>query len=255
MPGANITNALAGNVAGVIAMQTSGEPGFNNSQFWIRGMSTFGANQGALIMVDGFERPFNEINIEDIESFSVLKDASATALYGSKGANGVILITTKNGKAGKIAIDGRVQVGYVTRTRTPEYVGGYEYAKLVNEALTTRNLQPLYTPNELEIINNNLDPDLYPNVDWIDLMLKPSTNNVNASLNFKGGGTTARYFVSAAYYNEGGMYESDKSLNEYKTNANRERWNYRTNFDFDITKTTLLRLGVAGFLEKRILPV
>ncbi|WP_114790641.1 TonB-dependent receptor [Niabella yanshanensis] len=254
VPGANITNALAGNVAGIIAMQTSGEPGFNNSQFWIRGMSTFGANQGALVMVDGFERPFNEINIEDIESFSVLKDASATALYGSKGANGVILITTKNGKAGRIAIDGRVQAGYVTRTRTPEYVDGYEYAKLVNEALITRNREPLYTPNELEIIKNNLDPDLYPNVDWMDLMLRPSTNNLNASLNFKGGGSTARYFVSTAYFNEGGMYESDASLKEYKTNANRERWNYRTNFDFDITKTTLLRLGVAGFLEKKNSP-
>ncbi|MGC4235121.1 MAG: TonB-dependent receptor [Niabella sp.] len=254
VPGANLTNALAGNVAGIIAMQTSGEPGFNNSQFWIRGMSTFGANQGALVMVDGFERPFNEINIEDIESFSVLKDASATALYGSKGANGVVLITTKNGKAGKIAIDGRVQAGYVTRTRTPEYIGGYEYAQLVNEALTTRNREPLYTANELEIIKNNLDPDLYPNVDWINLMLRPYTNNVNASLNFKGGGTTARYFVSTAYFNEGGMYESDASLKDYKTNANRERWNYRTNFDFDITKTTLLRLGVAGFLEKRNSP-
>ena len=254
VPTANLTNALAGNVAGIIAMQTSGEPGFNNSQFWIRGMSTFGANQGALVMVDGFERPFNEINIEDIESFSVLKDASATALYGSKGANGVILITTKNGKAGKITIDGRVQAGYVTRTRTPEYIDGYQYANMVNEALTTRNREPLYTANELDIIKNNLDPDLYPNVDWMNLMLRPYTNNVNASLNFKGGGTTARYFVSTAYYNEGGMYESDASLKDYKTNANRERWNYRTNFDFDITKTTLLRLGVAGFLEKKNSP-
>lgn len=254
VPTANLTNALAGNVAGIIAMQTSGEPGFNNSQFWIRGMSTFGANQGALVMVDGFERPFNEINIEDIESFSVLKDASATALYGSKGANGVILITTKNGRAGKIAIDGRVQVGYVARTRTPEYVDGYEYAKLVNEARITRNQEPLYTTNELEIIKQGLDPDLYPNVDWLNVMLRPYTNNENATINFKGGGTTARYFVSAAYFNEGGMYESDKSLKEYKTNANRSRWNYRTNFDFDITKTTLLRLGVAGFLEKKNSP-
>lgn len=254
IPTANISNALAGNVAGIIAMQTSGEPGFNNSQFWIRGMSTFGANQGALVMVDGFERPFNEINIEDIESFSVLKDASATALYGSKGANGVILITTKNGRAGKIAIDGRVQVGYVARTRTPEYVNGYEYAKLVNEARITRNREPLYTANELEIIKYGLDPDLYPNVDWMNLMLRPYTNNENASINFKGGGTTARYFVSASYFNEGGMYESDKALKEYKTNANRNRWNYRTNFDFDITKTTLLRLGVAGFLEKKNSP-
>ncbi|MFT4093885.1 MAG: TonB-dependent receptor [Niabella sp.] len=255
MPTANITNALAGNVPGIIAMQTSGEPGNNQSEFWIRGISTFGASQSALVLVDGFERPFNEINIEDIQSFSILKDASATALYGSKGANGVVLITTKKGKVGKVNVDGKAEYGYNTRTRTPEFVDGYVYAQMVNEALVTRNQQALYSPVELEIIKNNLDPDLYPNVDWQEKMLKDGANFYRAAINLSGGATIARYFVSASYVNEGGMYKSDAAaLDGYKTNANLSRWNYRVNYDLDVTKTTTLALGVSGFLEKQNLP-
>lgn len=253
-PTANITNGLAGNVPGIIAMQGSGEPGNNQSEFWIRGISTFGANQSALVLVDGFERPFNEINIEDIQSFSVLKDASATAIYGSRGANGVVLITTKKGKAGKVNIDGKIEYGYLTRTRTPKFVDGYTYAQLVNEAKITRNQEPLYTPNELELIKEGLDPDLYPNVNWQDKMLKDGANIYRASLNLSGGASIARYFVSASYVNEGGMYKTDQALKDYKTNAHLSRWNYRLNYDLDISKSTTLALGVSGFLEKQNFP-
>ncbi|MCU7694160.1 SusC/RagA family TonB-linked outer membrane protein [Haoranjiania flava] len=253
-PTSNITNALQGNVAGIIGMQLSGEPGNNQSEFWIRGISTFGASQSALVLVDGFERPFNEINIEDIQSFSVLKDASATALYGSKGANGAILITTKKGKTGKINIEGKAEYGYSTRTRTPEFVDGYTYAKLVNEAKITRNQEPLYSETELELFREGLDPDLYPNVDWQKKMLRNGANRYRASINLGGGATIARYFVSASYVDEGGMYKSDNSLKDYKTNAHMNRWNYRVNYDMDITKSTTLALGIAGFLEKQNFP-
>jgi TonB-linked SusC/RagA family outer membrane protein len=253
-PTANITNGLAGNVPGIIAMQGSGEPGNNQSEFWIRGISTFGANQSALVLVDGFERPFNEINIEDIQSFSVLKDASATAIYGSRGANGVVLITTKRGKAGKVNIDGKMEYGYLTRTRTPKFIDGYEYAQLVNEAKITRNQEPIYTPNELELIKEGLDPDLYPNVNWQDKMLKNGANIYRAAINLSGGASIARYFVSASYVDEGGMYKTDKVLEDYKTNAHLSRWNYRVNYDLDISKTTTLALGVSGFLEKQNFP-
>jgi TonB-linked SusC/RagA family outer membrane protein len=252
--GGNITNALAGNVAGVIAMQRSGEPGSNQSEFWIRGISTFGASNAALVLVDGFERPFNEINIEDIESFSVLKDASATAIYGSRGANGVILITTKKGKTGKVNIDGKVEHTYVTRTRTPTFVDGDVYATMANEAKITRNQEPVYTPTELEILRQKLDPDLYPNVNWQNEMLKKGADINRAALNINGGATIARFFVSGSYIQEGGMYKSDAALKEYKTNANLSRWNYRINLDLDVTKTTLFRIGVAGFLEKKNYP-
>ena len=247
MPTANLSNALAGNVAGIIAMQQSGEPGENGSTFWIRGKSTFGANDGALVLVDGIERDFNEINAEDIESFSVLKDASATAIYGQRGANGVLLITTKKGQEGKVKINFKAEYGNQRPTRMPEYVDAVNYSQLANEARLTRNMEPLYSNEELDIIRYGLDPDLYPNVDWQDEVLKNTTNNYRAMLSISGGGPTARYYLSGAYYNEDGMYKTD-NLNRYKTNANYKRYNFRSNVDVNITKTTILELGVGGWI-------
>ena len=252
----NLTNTLQGNVPGIIAYQSSGQPGKNTSQFWVRGISTFGAGSSAYILVDGFERDnIDDLNIEDIESFSVLKDASATAIYGSKGANGVILITTKHGQAGKININAKVETSYNTRTITPEFVDGITYANLINEARITRNLGVLYQPAELELIRTGLDPDLYPNVDWQELLLKDGAMSYRANLNLSGGGETARYYVSAAYNEDQGMYKTDGTLREkYKTNANYRRWNYRMNLDVDITPTTVLKLGVSGDLSTRNSP-
>ena len=133
-PTASLSNSFAGVVPGVFARQTTGQPGNNVSEFWIRGISTFGAGSSALVLVDGFERNLNDINTEDIETFTVLKDASATAIYGSRGANGVVLITTKHGKEGKININAKAEYTYSTRTKTPEYVDGVTYAQLLNEA-------------------------------------------------------------------------------------------------------------------------
>ena len=250
-PTGSISNALAGNVAGVLAMQTSGQPGQNSSEFWIRGISTFGAINAALVLVDGFERNLDEINIEDIETFVVLKDASTTAIYGSRGANGVILITTKHGKAGKINIDAKVETTYNTRTITPDFVNGYNYASMINEARITRAQEPLYQPYELEILRLGLDPDLYPNVNWKDVLMKDGAMTYRGTVNMNGGGATARYFVSASYIEEQGMYKTDENLRkDYDTNANAKRWNYRLNTDIDITKSTLLKVGVSGSLKK-----
>lgn len=249
-PTGSISNALAGNVAGVLAMQTSGQPGQNSSEFWIRGISTFGASNAALVLVDGFERNLDEINIEDIETFVVLKDASTTAIYGSRGANGVILITTKHGKAGKINIDAKVETTYNTRTITPDFVNGYNYASMINEARITRAQEPLYQPYELEILRLGLDPDLYPNVNWKDVLMKDGAMTYRGTVNMNGG-ATARYFVSASYIEEQGMYKTDENLRkDYDTNANAKRWNYRLNTDIDITKSTLLKVGVSGSLKK-----
>jgi len=254
-PTSSITNALAGNVPGVMAMMQSGQPGKNISEFWIRGISTFGGGSSALVLVDNIERDINEINIEDIESFTVLKDAAVTAIYGSRGANGVILITTKRGKAGKININFKDETIYNTRTVTPEFEDGFTYANLMNESRITRNREPIYQPEELELIRLGLDPDLYPNVDWRSLLLRDGAMTYRANLNMNGGGSTARYFVSGSYVNEGGMYKIDETLkNDYNTNANYKRWNYRLNTDIDITPTTLLKVGVAGSLSKRNSP-
>lgn len=254
-PTSSLTNALAGNVPGVMAMMQSGQPGKNISEFWIRGISTFGGGQGALVLVDNIERDINEINIEDIESFSVLKDAAVTAIYGSRGANGVILITTKRGQEGKINIDFKNETIYNTRTITPDFEDGHTYANLLNEARVTRNNEPIYKQEELEILRLGLDPDLYPNVDWKKLLLKDGAMTYRANLNMSGGGSTARYFASGSYINEGGMYKTDKTLrDDYNTNANFERWNYRLNTDFNITHTTIAKVGVSGSLSKRNSP-
>ena len=192
----------------------------------------------------------NELNYEDIESFTVLKDASETAIYGSRGANGVVLITTRRGKVDKITIDAKVETMYNTRTFTPDFVDGITYAYMANEARRTRNLDPIYTGNELKILKQGLDPDLLPNVDWVDEWLKKGAMSYRASLNLSGGGQNARYFVSASYLDEGGMYKVDKSLKDYNTNSNAKRWNYRMNADINITKTTLLQVGIGGALKK-----
>ena len=248
-PSGSMANALAGNVPGILAMQTSGKPG-SVSEFWIRGISTFGASNSALVLVDGFERSLDEINVEDVESFSVLKDASATAIYGSKGANGVVLITTKHGKAGKINISAKAETFYNMLTQVPDFVDGYTYASMAKEAKITRNLEPLYKADELEIFRLGLDPDLYPNVNWIDELLRKGSWSTRATLSMNGGGNTARYYVSGSYLDQQGMYKVDKALKDYNTNANFRRWNYRMNVDIDITKSTLLKVGVSGSLQK-----
>lgn len=251
VPTSSVSNALAGVVPGIIARQTTGQPGQNISEFWIRGISTFGAGGSALILVDGFERDLNSLNVEDIESFSVLKDAAATAIYGSRGANGVVLITTKRGKPGKVNINVKVESSYNTRTYTPEFVDGYSYATMMNEARETRSQQAIFTDNELFLFKSGLDPYLYPNVNWMDKLMKNGAMSYRANLDLSGGGNTARYFVSASYVNDDGMYRTDEALKDYDTNANYQRWNYRMNVDIDVTKTTLVSIGVSGWLSKQ----
>jgi TonB-linked SusC/RagA family outer membrane protein len=254
-PSSSITNALAGNVPGIMAWTTSGQPGKNISEFWIRGISTFGAGTSAYVLVDGFERDLSELNIEDIEDISVLKDASATAIYGSKGANGVVLVTTKRGKDAKITFNVKAETTYNTRTMTPTFVDGSTYASLLNEARITRNEEPLYQPEELEIMRLGLDPDLYPNVDWMGMLLKDGATSHRVNLNLSGGGSITRYFVSGAYVRENGMYNTDQTLREdYDTNAGYHRFNYRMNADINLTKTTLMEVGVSGSLSKRNSP-
>ncbi|ANI88894.1 SusC/RagA family protein [Arachidicoccus ginsenosidimutans] len=252
---ASIVNTLAGNVPGILAMQTSGQPGKDISNFWVRGIATFGASSSALVLVDGFERDINEVNIDDIKTFTVLKDASATAMYGAKGANGVILITTKHGTIGKTNINAKAEAAYNTRTITPKFVDGNTYANLLNEAQITRDKPAIYSPVELEILRLGLDPDLYPNVDWSKKILKDGAMTKNANLSFSGGGTTARYYVSGSYLDEEGMYKTDDAIKkDYNTNADYQKWTYRLNTDVNVTKTTILKLGAAGSLIKRNSP-
>lgn len=143
---------LGGNVPGIIAVTRSGEPGDDFSEFWIRGISTFGANASALVLVDGVEGNINDLDPSDIESFSVLKDASATAVYGVRGANGVVVITTKSGKAGKLRINFKTNLIMSESARMPEYADAYSYAQLANEARLSRGKDPIYSDVAMELI-------------------------------------------------------------------------------------------------------
>ena len=158
----SLSNNLAGQIAGVIAVQRSGEPGYDSSNFWIRGIASFSGGQSPLVLVDGIERDLNNIDPAEIESFSVLKDASASAMYGVRGANGVVLVTTRSGQEGRTKVTWKSSMTLSYSPRMPEYLEAYDYASLANEARVVSNMDPLYSPTELEIIKAGLDNDLYP---------------------------------------------------------------------------------------------
>ena len=167
-PAPSIANLLGGRAAGVISLQNSGEPGKNISEFWVRGIGTFGASSSALVLIDGLEGDLNTIDAADIESFSILKDAAATAVYGVRGANGVVLVTTKKGTVDRIQITGRANLTLSGLNRLPDYLRAYDYAQLANEASVVRGDAPLYDDTVMGIIQHGMDPDMYPDVSWQD---------------------------------------------------------------------------------------
>lgn len=252
-PATSVNNMLGGRVPGIISMQNSGEPGEDVSEFWVRGIGTFGANDEALVLIDGLEGSLSEIDPADIESFSILKDASATAVYGVRGANGVVLVNTKRGEEGKIKIDARVNATMSVLTRLPEYCDAYSYAQLANEARVVRGDSPLYDEMEMTLIQYNLDPDLYPNVNWQDEILKKTSFKQSYYASIRGGGKVARYFVSLGASNEPAGYKQDKD-SEYKAQTGYNKYTFRSNVDIDLTKTTKVYFGTEGFYSKNTTP-
>lgn len=242
-PATNLANMLGGRVAGIISTQSSGEPGKNISEFWIRGIGTFGANASALVLIDGLEGSLSDVDPADMESFSVLKDASATAMYGVRGANGVVLVTTKRGKQEKLKFTARANATISWLKRLPEYCDAYEYAKLANEALSVRGDDPKYTDQELEIIKYGLDPDLYPNVNWQDEILNKAYWQQTYYVSAQGGGSIARYFISLNASNETSAYKQDQNSKYFKGLAY-NTFGLRANIDINLTKTTTLYFGV-----------
>lgn len=246
-PSTSITNMLGGVVPGIIAVGRSGEPGNDISEFWIRGISTFGANSSALVLIDGIEGNLNDVNPSDIESFSILKDASATAVYGVRGANGVVLITTRSGEEGPAKVTWKSSVTLSYSPRMPEYLNASDYATLANEARVVSNMDPLYSPTELEIIKNQLDPDLYPNVNWQDVILKDYTFNHQHYMNISGGGKAARYFVSVGGTFKDAIFNQDK-VNKYNTNVRWAQYNFRGKVDMNLTPSTIMGLALDGVI-------
>lgn len=247
-PVVSIANLLGGRAAGVISMQSSGEPGKNISEFWVRGIGTFGANASALVLIDGLEGNINSIDPADIESFSILKDASATAVYGVRGANGVVLITTKRGQSGKLSITGRTNFTVSNLRRLPNYLRAHDYAQLANEARVVRGESPIYTDVELDIIEDGTDPDMYPDVSWQDQILRPNGFRQGHYLSARGGAQVARYFLSLGLSSETAAYKFDKN-SVYASNTGYNTYNYRANIDLELSPTTMLYFGTDGFLS------
>ncbi|TJZ61142.1 TonB-dependent receptor [Sphingobacterium olei] len=248
-PAPSIANLLGGRAAGVISMQSSGEPGQNIAEFWVRGIGTFGANSSALVLIDGLEGDLNTLDPADIESFSILKDASATAVYGVRGANGVVLVTTKRGLVDRIQITGRANSTLSTLNRLPQYLRAYDYAKLANEASVVRGNSPLYNETEMGIIQYGLDLDMYPDVSWQDEILNNDFWRQSYYASGRGGSEVARYFLSLGGNQETAAYKVDKN-SVYSSNVGFNTYNYRINLDLNLTKTTSIFLGSDGFLSK-----
>jgi TonB-linked SusC/RagA family outer membrane protein len=256
-PVRSLSNALAGKVAGVISMQSGGgEPGYDNPTFTIRGIGTFTGSVSPLIIVDGVQRDdvnstyggaFNNIDPEDIASISLLKDASATAVYGAKGANGVLIITTKRGMLGPPKISVKIESGVTGLTKLPKMLDGVNYMRLLNEANVNDGNSPTYSDEIIAKTASGLDPYLYPNVNWTETIYKDWASMTNANINVSGGGETMRYYVSMSFYNQDGQYKVSK-LNGYDPNLNFKRYDFRSNIDIDVTKTTVLSLNLAAML-------
>ncbi len=252
-PVANISTVLAGRIAGVVAVQRSAEPGKDNADIWIRGISTF-SNSNPLIIVDGVERPFGNIDPEDIESFQVLKDASSTAVYGVRGANGVIMITTKQGKLGKPRIRMEYNRGITRLTKTPELADGVTYMQMANEASMNDGGPAIFSADQIYKTYSKADPYLYPNVDWQDELFNNYGHNQKANISVNGGSEFSQYYVSFGYYDEHGLYSTYDDEPQYNGRIDYTRYNFSTNLKMQVTKTTELALGVKGYSSTNTAP-
>lgn len=240
VPQRNLTNALAGKVAGAVVVQRTGEPGMDNAEFWIRGISSLNSS-APLILVDGVERDMSNLAIEEIESISVLKDASATAVYGVRAANGVVLVTTRKGTAQKPQIDVKIEGGVSELTNMPELLDGPNYMRLYNEAAG----KEFFTQKQIDMTASGADPYMYPNVNWFDELFTRFSNNEQASISVRGGGERARYYVTAAYIRDNGNLYNNPDT-DYSTNIHIKRYNFRSNIDINVTKTTILSLEIGA---------
>jgi TonB-dependent SusC/RagA subfamily outer membrane receptor len=246
-PVADLSNALQGRVPGIITKQSSGEPGRDGANIYIRGNATFGATMEPLFVVDGIVRSFrdfSQLDANEVESVSFLKDASSAAIFGVRGANGVVLVTTKRGKTGKIATNYSFNYGLQEVTKFNNNLGSAEYATLYNEALFNDGLPLAYTNADIAKFQSGEDPTFFPNTNWQKLVLGGTAAMMQHNLSFSGGSEKVKYFASLGYLDQDGLY---KSLN-YK------RYNLRFNLDLQVTNLTKVSIDIGGRLENRTAP-
>ncbi len=249
----SMSNNLAGQLAGVIGVQRSGDPGNDNSSFWIRGISTFGSNRSPLVLVDGIERSLDNIDPEEIASFTVLKDASASAVYGVRGANGVILINTKRGEVGKPKVTVRYEQGITQPVKLPQFIGAADYLGVLNSIREEEGLKGLYSQDRIDNIRKKTDPDLYPDVNWLDAITKDYGSNSRVNMDVSGGTDMLRYSMVVSYYAEKGIIARDETQ-AWDSSLKLKRYNLRSNVDLNVTPTTLFRFSIGGYLQDKNAP-
>ncbi|MBS1321085.1 MAG: TonB-dependent receptor [Parabacteroides sp.] len=261
IPSSNLTTAFAGRVAGLISYQTSGEPGQDNASFFIRGITTFGAEakKDPLILIDGIELSTDDLarlNTDDIASFSIMKDATATALYGARGANGVISVTTKEGREGKVTINARVENSFSSPTKKISQTDPVTYMRMQNEAIKTRDQLglALYSEEKITMTERGLYPNIFPTTDWYDTMFNDVISNQRANLSLSGGGTVARYYVAANVSKDNGNMKVDKR-NNFNSNISLMKYSIRSNININLTKTTELVLRMSGTFDEYTGPI
>ena len=239
----NLSTSLAGKLAGVVAIQKTGEPGAS-ADFWIRGVSTFGANSTPLILVDGVERSMDMVDTEDIASLSILKDASATALYGVRGANGIVLITTRRGAESKPQISVKVETGVTSPVRLPEMANTAEFIDFVNNMYINSGQNAVISDYQKECYLSGVDPDFYPSVDWVNEIFKNQAMTTKANVGVSGGTKNVRYYIGGSYYLEDGILNTAAN-DRYDAQMSYQRFNFRTNVDINLTKSTVLGMNMS----------
>jgi TonB-linked SusC/RagA family outer membrane protein len=256
VPSSNLTTAFAGKVAGMISYQTSGEPGDDYASFFIRGITSFGAaaKKDPLILIDGVElttADLGRLNTDDIASFSIMKDATSTALYGARGANGVILVTTKEGTEGKLKINVRLENSFSSPTKMIEVADPVTFMRMHNEAILTRNPDgvPQYGAEKIEMTRRGTHPDIYPATDWYGAMFDKVISNQRANLSLSGGGNIARYYVAVNIAQDNGNIKVDKR-NDFNNNINLTKYAIRTNVNVNLTRTTELIFKLSSTFDE-----
>jgi TonB-linked SusC/RagA family outer membrane protein len=253
VPSSNLTTAFSGRIAGMIAYQTSGEPGLDNASFFIRGITSFGTGKvDPLILVDNVELTANDLSRlhpDDIASFSILKDATATALYGARGANGVVMVTTKEGAEGTIKVSLRLENSFSSPTRKLQMANAETYMDLANEAALTRGMSPVYTLEKIENTVNRTNPYVYPSVDWMDMLTKNMAVNQRVNLNISGGGKIARYYIAGSFSQDNGILKVDKR-NNFNNNIDLKKYLIRSNININLTSSTEAVVRVHGTFDE-----
>ena len=247
-PNASVANSLAGKITGLSSVQSSGQPGAEDPKIFVRGVGSLTEGGASpLILVDGVERSFFQMDPNEIENISVLKDASATAVFGVRGANGVILVTTRRGEEGKTKISLSSSVGIQQVANWVDLADAYTYATMYNEREINDGGEPVFDQYALDRFRLHDQPIVYPDIDWYDYMVKDAAVQTQHNLNISGGTDRMRYFISVGYLYQDGLMKDFGQGYGYKYN----RYNYRTNLDYEISKSTTLKLGIGGVVGDR----